>query len=253
MMGTSSVQKTFTQSIARNEAVGDFSVAYGLPGHAGYGYSRPFDYFNFQFTTSTGSRFENIFSRGLLAGRPYGEGTDPYRGVWGLYGTYDYVSPQVFRVSSTAFALGTTLQRRVFGSGALQSTLLAGVGYGAGGGIGGVDDSDYHYGLTPQMLVDARLIPGVAGDKVAFDLTLRDYYVSRIASTKHRGSEHIARADALISARLKSHHAVSARYIWSRRAASGAEPDLSDIIQSRGAFGLFYTYMHGTRFGAVEF
>ena len=62
-----------------------------------------------------------------------------------------------------------------------------------------------------------------------------------------------ARADALISVKLKSQHAVSARYIWSRRAASGSEPDLSDIIQSRGAFGLFYTYMHGTRFGAVEF
>ena len=102
------------------------------------------------------------------------------------------------------------------------------------------------------MLVDPRFIPGVGGNRTAFDLTLRDYYVSRIASTKHRGSEHIARADALISVKLKSHHAVSARYIWSRRAAS-SEPDLGDIIQSRGAFGLFYTYMHGTRFGAVEF
>ena len=91
----------------------------------------------FQFTSSTGSRFENIFSRGLLAGKAYVDGADRYRGIWGLYGTYDYVSPQVFRVSSTAFALGTTVQRRLFESAALQSALLAAAGYGAGGGIGG--------------------------------------------------------------------------------------------------------------------
>jgi hypothetical protein len=230
--------------------VADFSSAYGLPGDSNYTYRRPFDYFNFQFTSSTGSRFENIFSRGLLVGRPYGQAADRYRGIWGLYGTYDYVSPQVFRVSTTALALGTTLQRRLFESAALQSTLLAGVGYGAGGGFGGPDSNDYHFGLTPQMLADVRFIPS---DRIAFDLTVRDYFVSRIASVKRQGSENIARADGLVSVRLKSHHAVSARYIWSRRAASAAEPALPDVIQSRAAFGLFYTYMHGTYFGAVGF
>jgi uncharacterized protein DUF3943 len=250
MMGTASVQRTLTQRITRNEAVADFSSAYGLPGDAKYAYQRPFDYFNFQFTTSTGSRFENIFARGLLVGTSYARDGDRYRGVWGLYGTYDYVAPQVFRVSSTALALGTTLERKLSGSGALQSTLLAGAGYGAGGGIGGENGNDYHFGLTPQVLADVRIIPT---DRIAFDLTLRDYYVSRLASVKHQGSEHIARADALISIRLKGRHGASARYIWSRRSASGPEPGRADIIQSRGSFGLFYTYMHGTRFGAVDF
>jgi hypothetical protein len=253
MMATASVRKTFTQSLTRNEAVADFSVAYGLPGHETSAHRRPFDYFNFQFTTSTGSRFENIFSRGLLLGKSYGAGADRYRGIWGLYGTYDYVSPQVFRVSTTALALGTTFQRRLSDAGAVQSTLLGGVGYGAGGGIGEPDETDYHFGLTPQMMADLRFVPGGAGNRVALDLTLRDYYVSRIASTRHRGSEHVARADALVSFRVKTHHAASIRYIWSRRAASGAEPDLSDIIQSRGSFGLFYTYLHGARFGIVDF
>jgi hypothetical protein len=244
MMGTASVQRTLTQGISRNEAVADFSSAYGLPGDSRYTYHRPFDYFNFQFTTSTGSRFENIFARGLLAGTTYGEGADRYRGVWGVYGTYDYVAPQVFRVSSTALALGTTLQRNLSGSGALQGTLLAGVG------VGSENNSDYHFGVTPQLLADVRMIPT---DRLAFDLTLRDYYVSRLASVKHQGSEHIARADVLISLRLKGRHGASARYIWSRRAASGTAPGQPDIIQSRGSFGLFYTYMHGTRFGAVVF
>jgi len=250
VMGTASIQKTFTQAIKRNEAVADFSSAYGLPGDSKYVYQRPFDYFNFQFTTSTGSRFENIFSRGLLVGTTYGQDADPYRGIWGLYGTYDYVAPQVFRISSTALGVGTTLQRKFSGSGALQTTLLAGVGYGAGGGIGHEDGNDYHFGVTPQLLADVRVIPT---DRVAFDLTLRDYYVSRLASVKRQGSEHIARADALISVRLKGRHGASARYIWSRRLASGSAPGQANITQSRGSFGLFYTYMSGSRFGAVEF
>ena len=83
MMATASVRKSVTQSFTRNEAVADFSVDYGLPGNSSYAYRRPFDYFNFQFTSSTGSRFENIFSRGLLAGRSYGEAADSTRGSLG--------------------------------------------------------------------------------------------------------------------------------------------------------------------------
>lgn len=248
MMGTVSVRKSFTQSLARNEEVADFFVDYGMPGKSDYAYRRPFDYFNFQFTTSTGSRFENIFSRGLLVGKAYGKGADRSRGVWGLYGTYDYVAPQIFRVSSTALGLGTTVQRRIAQSRALQSTVVAGVGWGAGGTIRDVEERDYHYGLTPQMLAAVRFIPG---DNTAFDLTFRDYYVSRIGSKQLRGSENIARADALFSIRLKNRHAASVRYVWSRRAAT--EPDLGDIIQSRGTVGLFYTYLGGTHFGAVDF
>ena len=192
----------------------------------------------------------NIFTRGLLVGTAYGQDADRYRGIWGLYGTYDYVAPQVFRVSSTALAVGTTLQRKLSGSGALQATLLAGTGYGAGGGIGSENGNDYQAGVAPQWLADIRVIPT---DRVAFDFTLRDYFVSRLASGKYRGSEHIARADALMSIRLKGRHGASARYIWSRRVASGSQPRQADIIQSRGAFGLFDTYLHGTRFGVVDF
>ena len=246
-MGTASVQKLLTQPLVRNEAMVDFSIDYGLPGTPGYAYKRPFDYFSLQFTASSANHFENIFSRGLLAGKAYGEGADPYRGVWGLYGSYDYVAPQIFRVSSTALSLGTTSQRRLIKSGVIQSTVLAGVGYGAGGTIHGAGERDYHYGLTPQMLVAGRLI---SKDRAAFDLTLRDYYVSSLASTEHRGSENIARAEAQFTFRFLPHHAASLRYIWSRRAAS--YPDVGNVVvQSRGAFGLFYAYLGGTRYGAV--
>jgi len=246
VMSTASTLKELTQSLVRNEAVTDFSIDYGLPGKSGYAYRRPFDYFSLQFTASSANRFENIFSRGLLVGKDYGKGGDAYRGVWGLYGTYDYVAPQLFRVSSTALSLGNTSQRRLAESSALQSTVLAGVGYGAGGTINGAGERDYHYGLTPQILIAMRLI---ASDRAAFDLAFRDYYVSDVASTEHRGSENIARAEALFTLRIGREHAASVRYLWSRRAAS--YPDLGDRIQSRGSFGLFYTYLRGTRFGVV--
>jgi hypothetical protein len=248
-MGTASVQKSLTQPLSRNEGVVDFSIDYGLPGTPGYAYKRPFDYFSLQFTASSANHFENIFSRGLLKGKDYGKNTAAYRGVWGLFGSYDYVSPQIFRVSSTALSLGTTAQRRLIKSGVIQTTMLAGLGYGAAGTIHGADPKarDYHFGLTPQLLVAGRLI---SKDRIAFDLTLRDYYVSSLASTERRGSENIARGEALFSYRFQKHQAASVRYVWSRRAASYA--DIGEIVvQSRGAFGFFYTYFGGTRFGMV--
>jgi hypothetical protein len=251
VMGTASVQSSFTQPLAltRNEAVADFSIEYGSPGKPGYAYHRPFDYFNLQFTSTSGSRFESIFSRGLLMGTSYGDGRSRSRGVWGLYGSYDYVAPQIFRVSSVALSLGTTVHRRVASSSAIQTTVLAGVGYGASGGLISPDSTDYHHGLTPQVLGSVRFIPR---DRAALDLTFRDYYVSRYAS-EGNGSENIARADALFSFRFSSHHAASFRYIWSRRNTYGSDPLLGHVMQSRGSIGLFYTYLRGEHFGTLEF
>ena len=186
----------------------------------------------------------------MLAGHAYGEATGRSRGVWGLYGSYDYVSPQIFRVSSVAFSLGNTAQRRVGGSSAIQSTILAGVGYGTAGGLGGADDNDYHYGLTPQALGAVRF---VAGGRAALDLTVRDYYVSRYVSTRPGESENIARADALFSVRLASHHAASVRYIWTERATYGIAGPQGDVTLSRGSVGLFYTFFGDRHLGVTGF
>ena len=235
-MGTASVQKSLTQPFTRNEAAADFSIDYGLPGTPGYGYTRPFDYFSLQFTASSANHFENIFSRGLLVGKDYGSGAVPYRGVWGLFGSYDYVSPQIFRVSSTALSLGTSAQRRLIKAGVLQTTMLAGLGYGAAGTINGADPKarDYHYGLTPQMLVSGRLI---SKNKVAFDLTLRDYFVSSLASTEHRGSENIARAEAQFTYRFQPHHAASViRLVSTGRLVPGRRQGRRSVARGRRLF-----------------
>jgi hypothetical protein len=123
---------------------------YGLPGKPGYRYTRPFDYFHFELTTVDSSyAVENTMTRGLLLGTKYALG-DAYRGIWGLYGSYDYISPQVFRVSTTALSLGTTAQWWLSRAVALQGTALGGIGFGAAGTIAGAGERDYHYGTTPQ-------------------------------------------------------------------------------------------------------
>ncbi len=251
-MGTASVQKGLLQSISRNQGAGGYSVDYGQPWSTSYGYARPFDYFNFELGASSANTVEHVFTRGLLAGRSYGGDSSNARGIWGLYGTYDYVSPQIFRVGSVAASLGDTSTRRLGGTAEMQMTTLAGVGYGAAGTMhSSTDDTDqpqdYHYGITPQLLVDTKFI---SSEHAALDVTLRDFYVSRLASSNRRGAENNIRVDSVFTVRMFSHHGASVKYIWSRRTA--AYPDLGNVTQSRGTFGLFYTYLADTHLGAVS-
>ena len=100
-----------TSKTKREEGSADFSMSYGLPGKPGYRYTRPFDYFLFEFTavpnqSTVANAIENVTIRGLLVGTRYEIGDD-YRGVWGLFGGYDYLSPQIFRISTTNLGLGT--------------------------------------------------------------------------------------------------------------------------------------------------
>ena len=231
--------------LRRNEALADFYLEYGLPGKKDYEYTRPFDYFAFQATLSSANGFENALTRGLLKGRAYQE--DKVRGVWGLYGSYDYIFPQTFRVSSTALSVGTTAQWNMSETWILQGTALAGVGYAAVGTARSTTDSDYHYGLAPQGLAAARLI---YKDRAAIDLTAREYFVSRVGAAARGGHENIARIDAALTWRVLGQHGVSIKYLGNFRNAY--YPDAGDRSQRRATVGLFYTLLGNERFGAVK-
>jgi hypothetical protein len=234
-------------NVKRNELLGDYSIDYGLPGKPGYHYDRPFDYFAFQATASTGSAIENVMTRGLLLGTDYDVG-DRYRGIWGLYGSYDYISPQTFRVSSTALSLGTTGQLWLTRDIALQGTALAGAGYAAVGTLNGPqDERSYHYGAAPQALLATRLI---FGDRASLDVTAREYFVSGIAAGTTGGRDNIIRADIALTMRIHKAHAVALKYLWNRRDATFA--GLGDRTQTLATLGVYYTYLGHDRFGAVE-
>ena len=234
--------------VGRKDATIDFSMAYGLPGNPGYNYTRPFDYFHFEFMarSNADNPFEDVMIRGLLFGKKY-EAGDSYRGVWGLYGGYDYISPQIFRVSSTAASLGTTFQWWPAKAVALQGSVLGGIGYGAAGNVAGLGERDYHYGIAPQGLLALRLI---LGDKAMLDATGRGYYISGLGSTETGGNETIGRLNVGLTVRIYDRHALGIQYLAARRDAR--YPDRASSHQTAGTLSLVYTFLGDTRFGAVE-
>jgi hypothetical protein len=235
-------------TINRHETTADYSMAYGLPGEPGYTYTRPFDYFHFEFTSlgNTDNPFDNIMIRGFLLGKDYAAG-DSYRGIWGVYGGYDYISPHIFRVSSTSVSLGTTFQWWLARAVALQGSALGGIGYAAAGNVHQVGLRDYHYGVAPQGLLALRLI---LSDKAMLDLTGRAYYLSGMGGNDPGGAETIDRLNMGLTVRVYRNHALGIQYNASIRDAR--YPDRPDSHQRTGTVSLVYTLIGDSRFGAVE-
>jgi hypothetical protein len=246
LSGTAQNKQGDATQLRRGEALADFSLDYGLPGKPGYTYSRPFDYFSFQGTLSSAEGVENLMTRGLLLGTDYDIGSK-YRGVWGLFGSYDYISPQIFRVSTTALSLGTTGQYSFTPAVALQGTGMAGLGYAAVGTLHSSGERDYHYGVAPQALLGLRLILGATA---AVDLTTREYFVSGVSAGTTGGHDNIIRTDLTLTLRIHKQHAIAIKYLWNRRDASFTGRD--DLSQSRGTIGIYYTLLGHDRFGAVD-
>lgn len=235
-------------SFVRTEPSLSFTMAYGLPGKPGYDYNRPFDYFHFEFTTlgNINNPFDNIMIRGFLLGDDYKVGNSS-RGIWGLYGGYDYISPHIFRVSSTSLSLGTTYQSWLSRSVALQGSVLGGVGYAAAGNVTQIGERDYHYGVAPQGLASLRLI---MGDRAMLDVTGRTYFLSGMGGDDPGGRETINRLDAGFTVRLFGRHALGFKCIASSRDA--IYPDREDSHQSAQTISIVYTLLGKARFGAVE-
>jgi hypothetical protein len=223
-----------------------FSIDYGYPGTPGYRHERPFDYFRFE-TNLSSEGVEQLSTRGLIAGGDYG-GTGAMAGIWGLYGTYDYFTPDDFRLSTTAFAFGTTLQAGRTGGLTLQGSALAGAGYAAARALtdGDGGNADYHYGVTPQAVGNLRLI---AGRRAALDMTAREYFISGVGGFGARQRDLIFVGDASLAVRVVGRHALGLTY---QRAGRSTELfDAPDRSEARSRVGIFYTLLGSGGFGAV--
>lgn len=225
-----------------------YSMSYGLPGKPDYSYKRPFDYFQVDLgVTAFGpADYLSIVTEGLLLGKKYEMGNS-YRGVWGLYGSYDYTSPQSFHVSSTVGSLGTTAQWWLAPTVALQGTILGGIGLGAGGEAPQEGDRDYHYGVTGRGLLALRLI---FDDLAMVDMKGRGYYISSLGGSEPRGSETISNLEAGLTLRIYGPHSLGIQYVVLRRDSS--YPGLYHTHHMQGTLSLLYTFLNDTRFGAVE-
>ena len=231
-------------SLTLNQPHVALSMDYGYPGNAGYRHERPFDYFRIESSVSS-EGLEQLSTRGLIAGTDYGAGR--LAGIWGLYGTYDYFSPDDFRLSTTAFSFGTTLQASIFESLVMQSTGLMGGGYAAARALARTDGRDYHYGVTPQALVNLRFI---AGRRAALDVTARQYFISGVGGFGTGQRDLIFVGDASLAMRVYRRHALGFTYQLAGRSSDYLE--LPDRTQSRSRVGVFYTLLGSGGFGAVQ-
>jgi hypothetical protein len=230
----------------RNEAAADFAMEYGLPGKPGYTYRRPFDYFMFRLRMSSAEGVESLATRGLLIGAPYEAGAS-LRGIAGLYGSYDYLSPQQFRAASTGLSLGTNMQWWLTDGLALQGHASAGIGYTSTGTVRASSGQQYTYGYAPQAMLALRLI---CSDRLSFDLASRGFFDGRLARPETSRTDGVVRGDASVTYRLSGPHAVTLKYITSRRRFSFL--NVAERQQRLDTVGLYYTYRLGRGTGAVS-
>jgi hypothetical protein len=224
----------------------DYQMDYGLPGKPGYSYNRPFDYFNFEAVLSSANGVENLTSNGMLVGDHFAWG-DSVRGIAGVYGGYEYLAPQIFRVSTTSVSLGTTLQWWAGKQLAIQGGVSGGVGYAAASStLRDVDSTEYHYGMAPRGGFNLRLIEG---ERLSLDVAGRIVSLGRIAN-RQAGRDDISRIESALTWRVAGPHAIGVSYVWSHRSA--AFPSSVEQRQTLGQVGIYYTLLGRQDFGAVE-
>jgi hypothetical protein len=228
------------------------SVDYGLPGRAEYAHKRPFDYFSIEATVSGARGAENVATRGLLVGKDYN--SERVAGVWGLYGHYDYLANDAFRFSTTSVSVGTSTQFWLSQHAALQTTVLAGVGYYGAQTVGGTEETDFHYGLAPQALLTAKLI---GGNRLAVEVSGREYYASDVGGFRNEikgfnrgGHDRVRRGDASLALRLFGRHAISVTYRAARRTAFVT--GFPSVTQRSDTVGVFYNILGSGGFGAIR-
>jgi hypothetical protein len=231
-------------SLAVNQPRLALSMDYGYPGNPNYRHERPFDYFRIESSVSA-EGIEQLSTRGLVAGADYGAGR--LAGIWGLYGTYDYLAPDDFHFSSTAISFGTTFQASISESLVVQSSGLVGAGYAAAQSPDETDRRDYHYGAAPQALANLRVI---AGRRAALDVTAREYFISSVGGFDTGQRDLIFLGDTSLAVRLYRRHALGVTYqLAQRKSDLPARPDQTHM---RSTVGVFYTFLGSGGFGAVR-
>lgn len=228
-----------------NTGIFGVSIDYGLPGRAEYAHEKPFDYFTMEATVSGAHGAETVSTRGLIAGKDYNSAK--VAGVFGLYGHYDYLAGDAFRFSTTAASLGTSTQFWLGGQAALQTTVLAGVGFSGAQTVRGSEETEFRYGLSPQGLVSARFI---AGRRLAIEVSGREYYIADVGGFRRPGHDRVRRGDASLALRLFGRNAISVTYRTARRILF--VPGAPRRTERSDTIGVFYNVLGSGGFGAIR-
>jgi hypothetical protein len=235
------------RAAARDTEVGPWGslgawIVYGVPGTPGLALTKPFDHFegsaSISFTKDVTTKpTATLLVRGLLVGETLGEGGDS-GGLWGLFSSYDFIAPNVFRVQGFGLGPGVALMKRwdwfeLHGTGVLDLLPWAG-----GGSTVPLGVRDYHYGPGGEAVLEIR---GHFSDRVVVRLEGRQFFVS--GAYARGGSEHISYGKIETTVRLIDVHALSASLDWGHRQASYFGE--ADIWQRASVVSLYYTLLQG--------
>jgi hypothetical protein len=223
-------------------------LVYGLP-VGDWQFEEPFDAFDVTVDValdeqaSTRDAIGILSIHGLLAGTGYGSGRS--RGLWGLFGTYDFITPAAFRASSAAFGPGTTGQLLLGSSFALQGTVIASVGFGAGGASASANGArDYHFGLQAVCYGSAQLF---LEDRLRLRVTGRQYFTSGNLSPEPDSWERTNFTQASLLWRVWGLHAVGVEWSGAQRAAF--YPKLPAIHARSNQLEFFYSLLSDRAMG----
>jgi hypothetical protein len=227
-------------------------LVYGAPGDPQWRYRHPFSYFDARAgVTFPGVSTANLYIRGLVAGAQYGDEASAARGLWGLFGLYDFGANDIVRVSSVGLGLGTTLQASLGDKTSLQGTaILAGLGFAAAGSIDLEPEveraRDYHIGPGVQTLLEAKLVRRGLG---LLRVRAKNWWVSGVYTEPHQGFESITYVTLEGRARIAHRLAVGLELPLSLR-VSDFGPDSRQAIGGSGLL-LTLSYMSDDGFGTA--
>jgi hypothetical protein len=144
------------------------------------------------------ARFPSSFTTGISLG-------DQPGGLWGLFTSYDFIAPEVFRVQGWGLGPGISLAKR-WGWFEQHATMVAEILPWAGGGTTqALGVRDYHYGPGANAVVELR---SHITDHWTIRLEGRQYWISGMYSSGQ--SENISFARASTTIRVYKAHGVSA-------------------------------------------
>jgi hypothetical protein len=200
-------------------------VEHGLMGDRAFQPRRPLDHFTLQ-TALDASRDQLealLYVRGMLIGS--GLRGSQLRGMYGLFGGYDYNNNHFVRASMLGIGPGTTAELRIGERGYVGGTAAAYlVPYGSAGGINELEGPmrDHHDG--PGM---AQLLELQTGQRGLYNVhaSLRTYEIEgRLVDDK--ANEFVAASTLGARLHIRTHQAIGVEGTYTYRRANFADPTL---------------------------
>jgi hypothetical protein len=207
-------------------------VEHGLMGDRAFQPRYPLDHFTLQgaIDTSTDELEALLYVRGMLIGSPLRG--DEFRGMYGLFGGYDYNSNHFVRASMLGVGPGGTAEYRIGERGYVAGTAAAYlVPYGAAGGVNELEGpmNDHHDGPGMSQLVELQ-----AGQRGLWNLksTTRVYEIrGRVVGDD--ANELVATTTVGGRFQFKAHQAIGVESTYSYRRASFADPTMNMDLPDR--------------------